>query len=196
MCAQGRQLLHRLVGGAVLAQADRVVGEHEDGLLPHQRRQAHGVAGVLHEHEEGGAVVDKAAVQGNAVHDGGHAEFTHAVIDIVAAGGVPADPLRAAPEGEIGTGQIGGTAQQLRQQRAEGVEAVLGSLARGDGRALLLALLYIGGGTGGKVGWQLARQPAPQFCRQFRVGAGISVHFFFPGLFGGGATGPWHPSAA
>ena len=82
--AQRRDVLDRLVGRAVFAQADRVVGEHEDRAQLHQRRHAQRVAAVVGEDQEGGAERDEAAVQGDAVHDRAHAEFAHAVVDVVA----------------------------------------------------------------------------------------------------------------
>ncbi len=85
------------------------MGEDEDGLLPHQRRHAHRIAGVLHEDQEGGAVVDEAAVQGDAIHDRPHGEFAHPVIDVVAAGVGGANAFRATPEREIGARQVCGT---------------------------------------------------------------------------------------
>jgi hypothetical protein len=42
---------------------------------------------VVAEGEEGAAVGDEAAVQGHAVHDGGHAELAHAVVDVATACG-------------------------------------------------------------------------------------------------------------
>ena len=57
-------------------------------------------------------------MQGGAVGDGGHAEFAHAVIHIVAAL-LAADALGAAPQGQVGAGQVGRAAQQLGQRRAK-----------------------------------------------------------------------------
>ena len=56
---QGGQLLDRLVGRAVLAQADAVVGEDEDHVDAHEGGQADGRAHVVGEDEEGGAVGDR-----------------------------------------------------------------------------------------------------------------------------------------
>ncbi len=134
--AQGDQLLDRLVGRAVFAEADGVVGEHVDHPLLHQRRHAHGVACVFHEHQEGRAVGNQAAVQGDTVHDRGHAELAHAVIHVVARGILGHHRLAALPQGQVGAGQVRRAAEQLRQQRAEGVQAVLTGLAAGDGFAL------------------------------------------------------------
>jgi hypothetical protein len=87
-------VLHALVRGAVLAQADAVVREDVDDALLHQRGHADGVAAVVAEGQEGAAVGDVAAVQRHAVHDGGHAEFAHAVVDVAAGLAVLAEHRR------------------------------------------------------------------------------------------------------
>ena len=48
-------MLHRLVGRAVLAEADRVVGHHVDDRNAGERRDAHGGAGIVGEDQEGRA---------------------------------------------------------------------------------------------------------------------------------------------
>ena len=132
------------------------MGVHEDGRGLHQGRHAQRVAGVFAEHQEGRAVGDEAAVQGDAVHDGGHAELAHAVVDVVAvvAGGVHV--LAALPQGQVGAGQVGGAAQQFRQQRPEAVQGVLRRLAAGDGLALRVHRRDEGGGLLGPVLRQFA----------------------------------------
>ena len=90
---QGRQLFDRLVRGAILPQADRIVSKYEDGLELHQCGHAYGVAHIVLEHQEGGAVIDEPPVQGDAIHHGRHAEFSDAVVDIVAIGVSPSDML-------------------------------------------------------------------------------------------------------
>jgi hypothetical protein len=57
------EVLDRLVGGAVLADADRVVGEHEARLGARHRRQAHGRTHVVEEHEERAADREDPAVR-------------------------------------------------------------------------------------------------------------------------------------
>jgi hypothetical protein len=54
--AQQRQMLDRLVGRTVLAEADRVVRHHVDDALPHQRRQPHRAARIVGEAQERAAV--------------------------------------------------------------------------------------------------------------------------------------------
>ena len=48
----------------------------------HQRSHADGVAAVVAECEKGAAIGNKAAMQRHAVHDGSHAKFAYAVIDV------------------------------------------------------------------------------------------------------------------
>ncbi|KAG1593300.1 hypothetical protein G6F46_014490 [Rhizopus delemar] len=52
--AQAGGVLDGLVGRAVFAQADRVVGVDVDGMGRDQRAHAHAVARVIAEHQEGG----------------------------------------------------------------------------------------------------------------------------------------------
>ncbi|MNM96841.1 hypothetical protein D3C81_1093330 [compost metagenome] len=124
-------MLDRLVGGAVLAQADGIVCQHVDHAQPHQRGHADGVARVVREGHEGAAVGDQPAVQRHAVHHRRHAELAHAVADVVAVPFV-VDPDRSLHIGQVGTGEVGRAAQQLRQGRRQRFQAELRGLARGD----------------------------------------------------------------
>ena len=65
--AQAGEVLDRLVGRAVLAQADRIVGQHVDHPLAHQRGQPDRRAHVVGEDEERAGVGDQPAVQRHAV---------------------------------------------------------------------------------------------------------------------------------
>ena len=94
---------------------------------------------VVGERQERAAVRNEAAVQREAVHDRGHAELAHAVVDVVAA------PLVAARDAslrspcqcrEVRAGQVGRAAEQFRQRRRERLERDLRGLARGDGLGL------------------------------------------------------------
>ena len=129
-------MLNRLVGRAVFTQANRVMREHMDHTDFHQRGHADRIAAVIAEREEGAAVGDEAAVQGHAIHDGGHAELAHAVVDVAAtlagfvfnyrAGhGVKAQARRALGVGQVRAGQVGRAAQQLGQGRREGFQRQL-----------------------------------------------------------------------
>ena len=87
--AQRREMLDRLMGRAVLAEPDRIVGQHEDHALAHQRREADRRPAVVGEDQERAAVGDHAAVQGHAVHGRGHGVLAHAEMDVAAARRLP-----------------------------------------------------------------------------------------------------------
>ena len=71
--AQRRVVLDRLVGGAILAQADRVVRPHPQDRQAHERREPHAWAHVVGEDQERRAVwLDDPAVGGGAVDDRPH----------------------------------------------------------------------------------------------------------------------------
>ncbi len=135
---QARHVLHRLVRRAVLAEADRVVRVDEDHALLHQRRHAHGVARVVGEHQERAAVRDESAVQRDAVHDRGHAELAHAVVQVVAADVVAGNGLRPLVVRVVRAGQVGRSAEHLGNRGAEHVEHLLRRRTRRQGRGLFL----------------------------------------------------------
>ena len=77
-------MLNRLVGRAVFTQANRVVCENVNDALFHQRSHTDGVARVVAESQESAAIRNESAMQGDAIHDGSHAKFAHAVVDVTA----------------------------------------------------------------------------------------------------------------
>ena len=171
--AQAGGLLDGLVGGAVFAQADRIVGEHGNGGDFHQRGHAQGVAGVFAEHQEGGAEGAQAAVQRHAVDDGGHAELAHAVVDVVAAV-LFGNGNAARPVGQVGRGKVGGAAHQLGQQAGQDFDAVLAGFAGGD---------FFGFGADGfqgslNGGIEVFRQPAGHAALKLGGFGGISAAVF------------------
>ena len=81
---QGRKLFDRLVRWAVLAKGEGIMGINKDVLDPHECRQANGVAGIVLKHQERARVGHEAAVQGDAVDCGSHAELAHAPVHVIA----------------------------------------------------------------------------------------------------------------
>ena len=77
-------MFHGLVGRAVLAQADGIVGEHIDHLRAGHGGQADGRAHVIGKSEERARVGHHAAMVGQAGHDGAHAVLPDAIADILA----------------------------------------------------------------------------------------------------------------
>jgi hypothetical protein len=200
--AQAGGVLDRLVGRAVLAQADGVVREHVDDAPLHQRRHADRVAAVVAEGQEGAAVRDVAAVQRDAVHDRGHAELAHAVVDVAAdlavrhlhvAGQVDAQRRRALGVGEVGAGEVGAAAQQLGQGGGERFQRQLRRLARGHGLGLGVR------GDGGvdrhlrEVARQLALHAAAEFGGQLRMRGGVGGEALVPLRLRSCRPWPWRP---
>ena len=113
------------MGGAVLAQAYAVVGEHEDGGRLHQGRQADGRAHIVREDQEGGAEGDQPAVQGEAVHYGGHAVLADAEVQ---------GALRFLEEIRlVGRAQVGRAAGEAGQRVRYQIDHLAGGLAGGHG---------------------------------------------------------------
>ena len=82
--AQHGEMLDRLMGRPILAEPDRVVGEHINHAHAHQGREPDRAAGVVGEDEERAAIGDEAAMQRDPVHRRRHAELADAVADVAA----------------------------------------------------------------------------------------------------------------
>ena len=144
---QRGQVLDRLVGGAVLAQADRVVGPHVDDRRLHHGGQADRAAHVVAEGEERAAVRAGGPVQGDAVEDRAHRVLADPEVQRAAVGlGVPhlrgdrlrAERVRALHRGVVALGEVRRAAPQLGQHVGQRLEHLAGGLAGGD--ALLVGL--------------------------------------------------------
>ena len=129
---QRGQVLDRLVGRAVLAQADRVVGPRVDDVAPGERGQADGRAHVVGEDEEGPAHGQHAAVQGHAVHDRPHGELADAVVHLVAARGVRRLDARVLERHAVVAGQVGRAGQEAGQSGRGGVDALVDGVPGGQ----------------------------------------------------------------
>jgi len=77
-----RELLDRLMGWSVFAEANRVMRHDEDRPDLHQGREADGRTAIVREAQEGAPVGDQAAVQRDAVHGGRHGVLTHAIVHV------------------------------------------------------------------------------------------------------------------
>ena len=121
--AQACRMLDALMCGAVLAQANGVVREHMHHPQLHQGGHADGVAAVVAKGQERAAKGDEAAMQGHAVHDGGHAEFAHAIVDVAATVGLAvstdAQRRRGRSLREVGAGQVGAAPEEFGQSHGE-----------------------------------------------------------------------------
>ena len=79
---QRRQNFNRLVCGAVFADADRVVAEHEFHGQAHQCGHAHGGALVVGKSQIGHRQRQHTAMRGHAVGHGAHDMFAHTAMHI------------------------------------------------------------------------------------------------------------------
>ena len=151
---QRGQVLDRLVGRAVLAEADGVVGPDVGDRQLLDGGHADGGPHVVAEHEEGAAVDAQAAVQRDAVHDRAHGVLADAEVQGAPVGVALAPELGldvggeerglALHRGVVALGQVGRTAPELGEHVLEGVEhaaarlAGRDRLARLEGRQLVL----------------------------------------------------------
>ncbi len=108
-------------------------------------------------------------MQRHAVHDRGHAEFTHAVADVVA-GLAVAHRMAAFPVGQVGTGQVGRTAEELGQRGGQRIDRDLRCLAGGDGFGLGVDRSQFLGNVRLPVGGQFALHAALELGAFSRVG--------------------------
>src|SRR5450631_2886472 len=119
---QRRELLDRLMRGAVFAEADRVMRHDEDRPDLHKGREADGRPAVIREAQESAAVRDQAAVQRDAVHGSGHAVLAHAVVHVGAIVFAGPDLDHALRPRVVRGRQVGGASQQFRDRGGEMVE--------------------------------------------------------------------------
>jgi hypothetical protein len=173
-------VLDRLVGRAVLAQADRVVREHVDGTGRYECGHPQRIARVVGEHQEGRVVGQEAAVQREPVADRAHAEFAHAVVDVIGVRIGAGGRLAAGPQRQVRMRQVGRAADQLRQVRRVGLDRHLRRLARGDHGAFGLQLRRVGLGSRGETFRQVALRAAQQLRGQRREGARVALEGLAP----------------
>ena len=124
--AQGGEVLDRLVGRAVLAEADRVVRPDEGDRQLLDGGEAHRGAHVVGEDEEGAAVGAGQALERDAVEDHAHGVLADAEVQGAAVGAaLPLVGLLALGDERglaghrrvVGLGEVGRAAPQLGQRR-------------------------------------------------------------------------------
>ena len=145
-------MLDRLMGGAVLAHADGVVGHHEHHPQPHQGGQADRGAAVVAEHHEGAAIGNDAAMQGHAVHRRGHAMLADAVAHIASGEIARRDVLEILGAGVVRGRQVGAAADGVAELGVDDLQRLLAHLAGAGvgffGRQLFLQRRHGGGEPG------------------------------------------------
>lgn len=162
--AEGGELLDGLVGGAVLAQTDGVMGPDVGDRELHQGGEPDGRAHVVAEDQERTAVGAGEALQGDAVEDRAHGVLTDAEVERAAVGvaGELAGLLALRHEGRlalhggvVAPREVGRAAPQLGQHGGQRGEHVAGRLAGGDA-------LGVRAEDGQAVGPALRKPPFPQ----------------------------------
>ena len=170
-------MLDGLVGGAVLAHADGIVREHVHHVEAHQGGHAHGVLHVIAKHEEGGAIGAQAAVQLQAVANGGHGMLAHAKVQVRAGGVLGGEIAAALHFGLVRGGQVGAAADQVRHARGQAVDDLAAGIAGGG--------LLVKGPIGlvvQQVHGQFFAVPRLVFLVEIRVRGLVFVHQAQPGL--------------
>ena len=123
-------------------------------------------------------------MQGKAVHDGAHAEFTHAVGDIVALVGLHVHVLGGAGQRAHGAREVGGAAHQFGQAGHEAFKGFLGGHARCRGFGLAHGFFNHAARNGGPVFGQFAAHTAGKFCGKLGIGLGVGGIGMLPGGLG------------
>jgi hypothetical protein len=121
---QARQVLDGLVGGAVLAQADRVVGEDEHDRQLHDRCHPHGGPDVVAEDEEGRPVDDQPAVRGHGVQGRSHGGLPHPEVQVAPAPGPRRHVGVRREQGLGGRADVGRPADELGHDRGQRVQGL------------------------------------------------------------------------
>ena len=179
--AQAGELFDGLVRRPIFSQTNRVMGI--DHNLPgfHECRHACGVTRILDKHQEGRRVRHKATVMSDAVGNGGHAKFTHAVVNIIASG-IFFQGCRAFPDSQVAGREICRTTEQFRKYWPVGVQGILRSLATGDFGRISLQFGNVFLGCFFPFVGEFAAHPAGKLCCQFRVCVLVSREFRIPVL--------------
>jgi hypothetical protein len=141
---QHRQMLDRLVRRSVLAEPDGIMRQHVDHALLHQRRQPHAAARIIGKHQEGAAIGNEAAMQRQPVHHRRHGVFADAVMDVPALEPFPGGCSRSGGLRQVGTGQVGRSADRQRGRTIDHLERHLRGLRVATLVAFCLMLLAEG----------------------------------------------------
>ena len=83
---QGGQMFHWLVGWAVFAQADAIVGHDPDRVQMRKRAYTNRSAHVVGKYQEGCSKRNVAFVISQAIHNGTHAVLAHPKMQVAANG--------------------------------------------------------------------------------------------------------------
>ncbi len=181
---QRRELLHRLVGGAVLTDADRVVGEDVDDRNLHQRAEPEGRPHVVAEDEKTRPVRSHLTMR-QTVEDRSHGVLPHPEVQVAAAVASCGEFARSV-EGEQrfgGRRQVGRAADEPRHFLADGVQHFGRGRPAGDPLRVRFEDRYVGVPTLR----QLPMLHSVQLVRQLCVLRAVGLEALHPGLPEGAA---------
>src|SRR5690606_37043645 len=108
--SQSFNMFHRLMGGAVFAHVDGVVGEYEYHRLSHQSREPDGWPHVVGEDEKGGTIDPESAMEAHSIEDATHGMFPDAKMDVPSQEVVPSHGTGTLQICLRGGGEVCGTA--------------------------------------------------------------------------------------
>lgn len=122
--------LDRLVGGSVLTETDRVVCRDLKDAEVRQGAQTDSAGGVRDKVEESGAEGNETTVSGETVADGSHAVLANTESEVSAlvatkTGRGVLEVFGTLPTGQVGTSQVGRTANELGKNFGELVDGGL-----------------------------------------------------------------------
>ena len=173
--AQRDQLLDRLVRRPVLADADRVVREHERRRDAHDRREPDRGLHVVAEDQEAGAVGAEAG-QRQAVDDRAHRVLADAEVQVAPAVLAGLDAAAAVDQRERGGSEVGRAADHLRHRGGRPLDHLLRRLARGDHARVRALLRHVAA----EPVRQRAREVALQLGRLGAVLGAVGVEALLP----------------
>ena len=79
---------------------------NKNTLHTHKAGHTHRIASVFHKYHKGSAVIDKATVQGDTIHNGAHTKLAHTVIQVVTRGILRRNILRAFVNGQVRASKV------------------------------------------------------------------------------------------
>ena len=124
-------------------------------------------------------------MQGDTIHDASHAELAHTIVDM----STKLDALRLGthrdhtlPVREVRSGQVGRSAEHLRQHLDQVRDGLLGSLARGDSFSPSRHRSQHRLGLAGKINRQVALHAPIKLCSLDWKRLGVSIKTLLPGF--------------
>src|SRR5581483_7308176 len=120
------EMLDRLVGRTVFAEADAVVGEDVNDAEAAHRRQANGGSHVIRERQERSSKRNETPVQGYPVGDRAHRMLADAKVDVAALKVPGSDVALVLEIREVRGGEVRRAADQRLDPLGNGVEHAAG----------------------------------------------------------------------